>query len=70
MFKYKYTIFCRKKVKCTYVYSVSIPNGKIKYMTRLDFKNSSDWKEFDKSLKTDILSISDAANILLSFKHK
>lgn len=70
MYKHKYTIFCRKKVKCTYMYSVRTPNGEIKYMTRLQFKQSSDWKEYDISLKTNILSITDAANILSSFKYK
>jgi len=52
------------------MYSVSTPNGEIKYMTRLQFKQSSDWKEYDISLKTNILSITDAANILSSFKYK
>jgi len=52
------------------MYSVRTPNGEIKYMTRLQFKQSSDWKEYDISLKTNILSITDAANILSSFKYK
>jgi len=64
----KNTIFFREKPGRKYIYHIMTPKGKLKILSRTDFKDPSEWQEFDSSLKINILSINDAAYILLNLR--
>mgnify|MGYP007047350029 CR=1 FL=1 len=64
----KNTIFFREKQGRKYIYHVMTPKGKRKILYRTDFRYPLQWQEFDSSLKYNILSINDAAYILLNLR--
>ena len=64
----KNTIFFREKQGRKYIYHVMTPKGKCKFLSRTDFRNPLQWQEFNSLLKYNILSINDAAYILLNLR--
>ena len=64
----KNIIFFREKQGRKYIYHVMTPKGKNQMLSRTDFKDPSEWKKFDNSLKNNVLSINDAAYILMNLR--
>ena len=64
----KNTIIFREKQGRKYIYHVMTSKGNHKFLSRTDFKDPSEWKEFDNSLKKNVLSINDAAYILTNLR--